>query len=376
MSYPLRPSRSPSPQPVPGPVSARRPGRMQPVPGTVAYHRMGRAQRNHRWWRPLLALVTAAGLYLVFILLITFWGVAVPLVLAGVARSVVTGSTVPDPDAGQNPFGPGAPGSAGTDILPGWLTADPTFTDMGNPVTFVAAIVSIIPMLPAVWLATWLVWRRPPGTLSSVFGRLRWAWLGRAIGWAALIIVPVLVLQLGFDAQFAPEGPGATGGGTDGDTASAGGAGLGRALLMIVLTLLLAPVQSATEEYVFRGFLGQLVGSWLKHPAWAILLPLPLFVFGHLYDWTGLADVAVFAVVAGWLCYRTGGLEAAIAVHIVNNVSVFLLGAVGLADLNAAGQSLPGLLVSAGMTVGTGALLAWRAPKLPAPAQPNRVLPT
>ncbi len=79
----------------------------------------------------------------------------------------------------------------------------------------------------------------------------------------------------------------------------------------------------------------QLVGSWLRHPAFAILLPVPLFVLGHGYDVWGAASVGLFAVVAAWLTWRTGGLEAAISLHIVNNLLIFLLGSVAVVDANA-----------------------------------------
>jgi hypothetical protein len=63
------------------------------------------------------------------------------------------------------------------------------------------------------------------------------------------------------------------------------------------------------------------IGRWLRHPAFAILLPVPLFVLGHGYDLLGQIGVGLFAVAAGWLTWRTGGLEAAIALHVVNNLS-------------------------------------------------------
>ena len=98
----------------------------------------------------------------------------------------------------------------------------------------------------------------------------------------------------------------------------------------LAVILLVVPLQAAAEEYVFRGYLQQAIGRWLRHPAFAILLPVPLFVLGHLYDPLGQAAVGLFAVVAGWLTWRTGGLEAAIALHVVNNLSAFLLALAGL----------------------------------------------
>jgi hypothetical protein len=47
-----------------------------------------------------------------------------------------------------------------------------------------------------------------------------------------------------------------------------------------VVILLLVPLQAAAEEYIFRGYLMQSIGRWLRHPAFAILLPVPLFVLG------------------------------------------------------------------------------------------------
>lgn len=105
--------------------------------------------------------------------------------------------------------------------------------------------------------------------------------------------------------------------------------------MTFVVLLLVVPFQAAAEEYVFRGYLMQAIGRWLRHPAFAILLPVPLFVLGHLYDPLGQVSVGVFAVAAGWLTWRTGGLEAAIALHVVNNLLAFLLGLAGLSDVNA-----------------------------------------
>jgi membrane protease YdiL (CAAX protease family) len=41
----------------------------------------------------------------------------------------------------------------------------------------------------------------------------------------------------------------------------------------------------------------------------------------------GFASTATFGIVAAWLTIRTGGLEAAIALHVVRNVTWFLLDA-------------------------------------------------
>jgi membrane protease YdiL (CAAX protease family) len=125
--------------------------------------------------------------------------------------------------------------------------------------------------------------------------------------------------------------------------------------LMLAIIVLLVPLQATAEEYVFRGYLMQAIGGWLKHPAFAILLPVPLFMLGHLYDVWGLLDVGVFAVFAAWLTWRTGGLEAAIVAHVINNGSIFILGEFGLVDTNVTEGSPVGVLV----TGATLALYSW-----------------
>ncbi|RAF70275.1 CPBP family intramembrane metalloprotease domain-containing protein, partial [Burkholderia multivorans] len=74
-----------------------------------------------------------------------------------------------------------------------------------------------------------------------------------------------------------------------------------RLALMLVLVLLLAPIQSMSEELVFRGLAMNVIGSWLRSPWWAVLIPVPFFVFGHIYDVPGLISIGVFAVVMGLL---------------------------------------------------------------------------
>ncbi len=89
-------------------------------------------------------------------------------------------------------------------------------------------------------------------------------------------------------------------------------------------------------------------------PRGADLLPaeLPLFVLGHDYDAWGLASVGVFAAVTTWLTWRTGGLEAAVALHAVNNTIAFALGAIGIADLNATTTTWVAALMSSIIPIG------------------------
>jgi membrane protease YdiL (CAAX protease family) len=132
--------------------------------------------------------------------------------------------------------------------------------------------------------------------------------------------------------------------------------------IVVLVAVLLVPLQATAEEFLFRGYMAQTIGGWLKHPLFAILLPVPLFTIGHQYDVWGLIDVSVFAVVAGWLVWRTGGLEAAIVAHVVNNTVIFVIGAFGLVDVNSKTGSALEVVLSA-LTLGLYAWLVLRAAK-------------
>lgn len=288
--------------------------------GTVLlhHHQLLRSDARHRWWRPLLVGLVAVGLYGAAML-----GILLALVVVGLA-------------------------------VPAWGRAvDRAFgseVDLGDPVTFGLLLGSLVLMQPALLVATRLVGSRPVGLLSSVTGRLRSRWLLTSTLLASAIWLPAMAVWFVVEAasgalevrQVAPA----------------------TTLVLLVLTLALVPFQAAAEEYVFRGYLAQLVGSWLRHPAFAVLLPVPLFVLGHGYDTLGAIDVAVFAVVCGWLTWRTGGLEAAIAVHVANNVVLMSLSAVGFGDPNATNTTPLGLGVSVGMLVVFAVLVTRRADAL------------
>ncbi|MFK3678395.1 lysostaphin resistance A-like protein [Microbacterium sp. NPDC090218] len=281
----------------------------------VEYHRLARLRPRHRWWRTLVTGLVAIAFYLVILLVMI-----VPLVVASF-------------------------------FIPGWaaemqvLLMSVEFFDLDRPWLLIALVLPLILMIPALLLASRVVEGRGVGLLSSVTGRLRMGWLGKSLLLASAVFVVYFAIVLGWSA--------ATGETVVADFSHPG------LWIMVLLVLLLIPFQAAAEEYVFRGYLMQLVGSWLRHPAFAILLPVPLFVLGHGYDVWGAASVGVFAIVAAWLTWRTGGLEAAISLHIVNNVLIFLLGSVALVDANATSGTAVDLLGST-VTMVVYALLADR----------------
>jgi membrane protease YdiL (CAAX protease family) len=251
VAAPVPPAPFLPPQPTPRPLPA------DAVTGGLAFHRLVFARRRNGWWTPLVTGVLGVALYAAMMGLLMAAFVLLALAVPEVADRLFD------------------------------LGADISF-DLTDPVLVAVLLLTIVLMLPAYVLASLIVNGRKVGFVSSAAGRLRWRWLLACIGVATLVAVVLTGLSL-----LLPSDPG--------DTAAdvvppAENPALWATLLVL---LVFVPLQAAAEEYVFRGYLMQAIGRWLRHPAFAILLPVPLFVLGHLYDPLGQAGVGVFAVAAG-----------------------------------------------------------------------------
>ncbi|HEY4315531.1 MAG TPA: CPBP family intramembrane glutamic endopeptidase, partial [Actinomycetes bacterium] len=102
---------------------------------------------------------------------------------------------------------------------------------------------------------------------------------------------------------------------------------------LLAVILVTTPLQSAGEEVGFRGYLNQAVSSWFARPAVGIAaggaVSAVCFALAHgLQDVPLFADRLSFGAVAAWLVWRTGGLEASVALHAANNLISLVLAAV------------------------------------------------
>ena len=268
----------------------------------MAYHRLGLVARFRpaAWWRALIELVLLAAFAALF-------GVACVVVLGVAAQQHGRDFSV---------------------LLEGSV----------DPLTPLVQVLVIASILPAPFLAARIAGRNPRALCSTAL-RLRWGVLGRALA----VVGALYAAQVLIDVLRAPTDPTVT----------------PFRLELIAAFALAVPLQAAAEEFVFRGALPQILGQW-GSPAWlAYALPAALFVAGHAYNWVGLVDIAVFAVCTAVLTWRTGGLEAGIALHAIGNTVFFSYGALGLVDPNATEIGAVQMLGATFMTVACTALLLW-----------------
>ena len=168
---------------------------------------------------------------------------------------------------------------------------------------------SLAAAIPVVLLLTWAWHRMPSGWVSSVVGRLRWRWMVVTFGLAFVALLATVVV-----GSFVPAA---------GDPADSSG-GLNQwtdtTRDFVIVILLLTPLQAAGEEYAFRGYLTQAFGGLFRSRVAAVLLPAVLFALAHgAQDPPVFVDRLAFGIVAGILVIATGGLEAGIAMHVLNN---------------------------------------------------------
>src|SRR5215217_6900537 len=159
-----------------------------------------------------------------------------------------------------------------------------TFTTVSDvsrigPAAFLYVNLYLIALIPAAGLSIWIGHQIRPRYLSSVVGGIRWSWLTRC-------------------------------------------------MLLLAMVFVLTPFQAAAEEYLFRGWILQNVGSWFARPILGLVISIIVstaaFAAAHLSPdpWI-IGSLACLSVASGVAAWRTGGLEAGIAMHTVNNVTAF-----------------------------------------------------
>ena len=279
----------------------------------LPHHRLAHLDhRAARWWRPLATLGVSAGLLL---------ALAVPVLVAVIVLVVASELA----------------------SFPAALTPSVELENPRNPMDLLLTLGLLALLVLVVVLALrWGDGQR--GTVHSVVGRFRWAMALRA----AAVVLPLYALVVWTWMALAPP-----------EDLSV--PPLDASLLAVVaVVLLLTPLQCAAEEYASRGLPMQLVGTWLRTPVVGVVLPVPLFVLGHGYDWVGQIHVAVFALSMGFLVWKSGGVELAVVVHTANNLPLLLASPLSPSSLQQGAVDPWELLVSLPLTLATtAALTAW-----------------
>ena len=219
---------------------------------------------NYRWYRPILVMIVTLVMFVIFSAILT-------IVFASVygwdfILHMTQGYEVMNTEMGQ------------------------IFSDLG-----------VIIMLPSLYIAVKIIKDRPFSSYSSSRG----GW-NHKLYFKALII-PVIIYII-FEAI---------------SLSITGVKGSNHfSVMFFIACLILVPLQSIAEEYIFRGLLMQSLGSWFNIPILALLIQAVIFALFHGYNSLGIFGVFVSGLVMGFFTWKTNGLEVGAALHTVNNLAV------------------------------------------------------
>ncbi|HIT75869.1 MAG TPA: CPBP family intramembrane metalloprotease, partial [Candidatus Avipropionibacterium avicola] len=243
-----------------------------PEPGTP-YHHFLRTPRHH-WWKSVVMVVSVVAAYFVLSLVMT----TIALVV-----DAVTGRS--------------------TTFLDGTIEI--------TPIMFAATTLGLALLIPVSMLLQWALWGQRPRWMSSVAGGLRWGLMARF----ALVLVPIYLVYIAI--------------GTFGTGWRPGPELNPDWLVFTILIIVIIPFQAAGEEYAVRGALTRAIAAVipprLASFVIATLVSAAIFTAGHPNLDPG--RLTVYLVIASGfsvLVWRTGGLEAAILGHALNNVLVMI----------------------------------------------------
>ncbi len=285
-AYPPYPSVPPGPgdawvaHPATGPERGGPPARpLFPHPAPRSYDQILRTW-SYSWWKPVVGLVVVAlGLVLVAPLAM------LPVLAVGVALE-------------------------GGDFWDSFGAAA-TLQTVG-PSALLYLNLTLGSMILVTWFVMRVIHQMRPRWLASVVPRIRWGFLAVCLGLSLVALVAQVLVSL-----LLPDAADPAADATVNDFTA-------RTALLGLVVLLTTPLQAAGEEYVFRGYLLQAFGALLRHRWLAITASALLFGLAHgAQNFPLFFDRFMFGLVAGWLVVRTGGLEAGIAMHVLNNFLAF-----------------------------------------------------
>ena len=160
-------------------------------------------------------------------------------------------------------------------------------------------------LIPALYLATRVVKDRP---FSSYLSSVKWDWpiFARSFAVVAAVYFIINLLQIIFDGSVQFD--------------------FKLTWMALLAILIITPFQCFAEELIFRGWLMQTVGSWIKVPVVAIIIQGVIFSYIHQqYNLFALLSVIFTGIIVlPGLTWYSRGLEASTAFHTVNNIFSFI----------------------------------------------------
>ncbi|MFZ1410242.1 MAG: CPBP family intramembrane glutamic endopeptidase [Micropruina sp.] len=185
-------------------------------------------------------------------------------------------------------------------------TASKAAVRFETPQGMLAVHLGLATLIPISMAMLIYIHRRHPAWLVSVRPWFRWRFLLASMLIATVVLSLLLAVKgLGQSVVVRPQD---------------------QFLTFLLVILLTSPLQAAAEEFFFRGYLLQASNNLVRSPWFGVVTSAAIFALFHgsQQNLPLFLDRFAFGVLAGVLVVRTGGLEAAIGAHVVNNVLAFV----------------------------------------------------
>lgn len=262
---------------------------------------------NYLWWRSVLGVFFGISIFLTLLLL-------VPALVITVGYIVVT------------------PGLTRVDYFAQAMRYE-------RPIGLLASNLAIATLIPVSVALMAVIHGVSPRWLISIRARVRGRYLAAVFAVALVTLVGTYVLSI---LQVPPP------------------LGLQKDFWWFLgVIIITSPIQALAEEVFFRGYLMQALGSLFARPWFGVIVSSVIFALFHGIGQNAalFVDRLAFGLLAAGLVYLTGGIEAGVAAHVINNV--FAFGIAGVTSSIAALKAVQSLSwAQAGFDVGGFALFA------------------
>lgn len=181
-----------------------------------------------------------------------------------------------------------------------------------TPLQQAAGALSLGVLIPYCMLLQRLLYGVPSGSLHSVTGRFRYGVFGRSLlAFGPLVLVTMTLGPIMMPSPSAPW--------TAVDL-----------IAFFLIGMLLTPLAAAGEEYGFRGFMFRVIGGWTRSARSGAVIGviIPTIAFSLFHGSLDPYILTSYLVLFGSLAiitWRTGGLETAVVLHAVYNVTGLVL---------------------------------------------------
>ena len=240
---------------------------------------------TYSWYKPLLTLILTLIFALALIILLAFGGAA----LGGIELGM---------DAQEY-----------TKLLKGGYDS----MDLTTLTGAVFTLGQVVVLLPAMMLARAIVRDRTWSSYSSSRGGWDMGLFIKCLVIAILVVsAPIYARRVWLHGFQKPAGFSGT---------------------VVAVVVVLGVLQCITEQYAFRGLFMQTLGSWFRVPIIAIVLTAVPFMLLHPYNNIGKGLVFLTGLAFGISAWAGRGIEVSSALHIGNNLIIFVMESLGMHEL-------------------------------------------